>query len=200
MEPKTISEIGIVAIAGEGAIISPARPPITKIIGIWLPRMACARTRTATLRFARRSFSVSGAVCGMSERLVSVMPRALQEGVAVVQTMRCRRSAAHCAAMRICGKMKGIWRGCDHRNGGGPGRGRAGAGGDRAALRPRDRGRAPAAAPPARRVRGASVGHRRAAGLDRECRRHLGPGGSRRSAPGGGDPGRGGGGAQSPAD
>jgi hypothetical protein len=42
IEPKTISEIGIVASAGEGAIISPASPPITKIIGIWLPRMACA--------------------------------------------------------------------------------------------------------------------------------------------------------------
>jgi hypothetical protein len=55
IEPKTISEIGIVASAGEGAIISPASPPITKIMGIWLPRMACARTSTATLRFARRS-------------------------------------------------------------------------------------------------------------------------------------------------
>jgi antitoxin (DNA-binding transcriptional repressor) of toxin-antitoxin stability system len=82
IEPKTMSEIGIVASAGEGAIISPASPPITKIIGIWLPRMACAMTSTATLRFARRSSPVSGTW----ERLASVMEGALQEGAGRVQT------------------------------------------------------------------------------------------------------------------
>ena len=113
----------------------------------------------------------------MSERLVSVMPRALQEGVAVVQTMRCRRSAAHCAAMRICGKMKGIWRGCDHRDGR-----RTWPRGARAlvAIEPRF-GPVIAAGPlPLRRrpdgfaaLLSVIVAQ---AGLDRECRRHLGAG------------------------
>ena len=53
IEPKTISEIGKVARQGLGASIWPASPPTTKIIGIWLPRIACARTRTLTLRQAR---------------------------------------------------------------------------------------------------------------------------------------------------
>ena len=55
IEPKTMSEIGSVARQGLGASIWPASPPTTNIIGIWLPRIACARTRTDTLRQARRS-------------------------------------------------------------------------------------------------------------------------------------------------
>ena len=63
IEPKTIKEIGIVANAGLGAIIRPASPPTTKIIGICAPRKACARIKTKTLRLAARS-SICAVVIG----------------------------------------------------------------------------------------------------------------------------------------
>ena len=67
MEPNTIIEIGSVARQGLGASISPASPPITKIIVTCEPRMACAATSTATLRFA--VLSSGGSVMVMTKSL-----------------------------------------------------------------------------------------------------------------------------------
>jgi hypothetical protein len=69
IEPSTIIEIGSVAQQGLGASDCPASPPIVKIIGICAPRIACAATRTATLRRAR----VSEAAVDMGRGL---LPRA----------------------------------------------------------------------------------------------------------------------------
>ena len=57
-----LPEIGSVARQALGASICPARPPITKIIAIWLPSRACAATITATLRLARASTGGGGRV------------------------------------------------------------------------------------------------------------------------------------------
>ena len=58
IEPNTIIEIGSVARQAIGVMVCPASPPITKIMVIWLPRIACAATSTATLRRARASDGV----------------------------------------------------------------------------------------------------------------------------------------------
>lgn len=55
MEPITAAVIGRVAQQILGARLCPARPATVKIIGICAPRIACAATRTRTLRLARLS-------------------------------------------------------------------------------------------------------------------------------------------------
>ena len=59
MDPITISDMGSVARQAFGASCLPASPAMVKISGICAPRMACAATRTRTLRRASVSvFSV----------------------------------------------------------------------------------------------------------------------------------------------
>jgi len=57
IDPTTSIVIGRVARQGFGASICPASPPTMKLADICAPRIACAATRTATLRLARRSGS-----------------------------------------------------------------------------------------------------------------------------------------------
>jgi hypothetical protein len=69
IEPTTSIVIGSVARQGFGASICPASPPTMKLADICAPRIACAATRTVTLRRAR----MSEAADDMGSRL---LPRA----------------------------------------------------------------------------------------------------------------------------
>ena len=62
IDPNTINEIGNVAKQGFPVSIPPASPPITNIIGIWQPKMACAAMRTATFLLARSSLIASSVI------------------------------------------------------------------------------------------------------------------------------------------
>ena len=53
IDPSTIIEIGKVAKQTFDASDCPAKPPIVKISGICAPKIACAKTKTVTLRTAR---------------------------------------------------------------------------------------------------------------------------------------------------
>src|SRR5262245_28078447 len=54
-EPTTTIEIGSVARLGLGASTSPAHPAMIMLIASCDPKIACAKTSTATLRLARVS-------------------------------------------------------------------------------------------------------------------------------------------------
>ena len=55
IDPKTMIEIGKVAKQMLEANMPPANPPMTKIMGICDPKIACAITKMTTFRFVRLS-------------------------------------------------------------------------------------------------------------------------------------------------